>query len=118
VFQYSIFYQGDLEMTPGTDTTITGDVAVNGNVYLASANASTLTINNKIKYLQGGHFNETANGLLALNNPNAPARHDVLTAPVFATSQASQVSTYEEAENFLGGLELEDTTTSRTDLFG
>jgi hypothetical protein len=118
VFQYSIFYQGDLEMTPGTDTTITGDVAVNGNVYLASSNGSTLTINNNIKYLHGSYFNKDSSGLTALNNPNAPFRSDALTAPVFATSKESQVFTYDEAENFLGGLELVNAISSRPDLFG
>jgi hypothetical protein len=39
IFQYNVFSQGDLEMAPGGNTIINGDIASNGNVYLASSHA-------------------------------------------------------------------------------
>ena len=121
IFQYSVFYQGDLEMTPGSDTVITGDIAVNGNVYLGSPTGKTLTINNKLKYSADKLFNQVtaadAAGLTIFYNPNGTAPPVSLVAPVFATSQASQVETMNEPENLLGGIDPMATAEVRTDLF-
>ena len=60
-FQYSIFFQGDMELAPaGWHTTITGDIAANGSIYMGASlgpPAGTLTLNNTINYLAPGHFN-------------------------------------------------------------
>ncbi len=40
VLQYGLFYQGDLEMTPGTSFDVKGDISVNGSIYMGAANST------------------------------------------------------------------------------
>lgn len=47
LFQFAIFYQNDMEITPGHTMTISGAVHGNGNIYLAP-NDVTLTFSNNI----------------------------------------------------------------------
>lgn len=44
LFQFAVFYTGDLEVNPGANMTIGGRVHSNGNMYLTS-NGNTLTLN-------------------------------------------------------------------------
>jgi hypothetical protein len=117
VFQYSIFYQGDLEMAPATDTIISGNIAVNGNVFLASTLNGELTIMNTIK-LSGTQFNTNSAGVISLNNPAAPPRAGELFNPTFATgTEATQVTRGAPSENLIGGLDATYISGERTDLF-
>ncbi len=38
IFQYAVFYDGDLEMAPGPDMTLVGRIHTNGNLYIQSSN--------------------------------------------------------------------------------
>ena len=48
VFQFGIFSDADLEFFAGANFNFGGRVHTNGNLFLAQANSSTLTINNKV----------------------------------------------------------------------
>ena len=115
IFQYGVFYQGDLEMAPGNDVTITGDVAANGSIYMASSVGATLRLNRQVRYLSGGYFNADSSGTV-LRKPNTPVG-GTLVAPVFGTSQVSQLEVLSEPENLLGGLDASEIMARRADLF-
>lgn len=118
IFQYSIFYEGTLEITPGGNTRIEGDIAANGHVYLGVLSGKTLEIANKIRYLGDHRFNEDSLGSTIFYNPDSTTPAVTLAAPTFLTSEASQVETMEAPENLLGGLDAAATAEARPDLFG
>ncbi len=127
IFQYSIFFQGDLELAPSGITTITGDIAANGSIYMGASSGGTLTINNQVRTLAGYYFNTDSTGASTYRKPgtwNAATGTIVTTdtttlnAPLFGTSQASQVETMSSPENLLGGLDADAIATARNDLFG
>ena len=121
IFQYSIFFQGDLEFNPGgaITTTISGDVVANGSIYMGPQSGGTIMINGKVRYLSTGFFNTNAVGTVTYSNPNAPTPPITLVAPTWATSEASQLETLEEPENLLGGIDVTVTAIARgNDLFG
>lgn len=45
LFQFAVFYNGDLEILPGPDMTINGRVHTNGNLYLGSGNTLSFDTN-------------------------------------------------------------------------
>jgi hypothetical protein len=120
IFQYSIFFQGDLEFNPGgaITTTISGDVVANGSIYMGPQSGGTMMLNGKVRYLNGRYFNVTSGGTTSYSNPDAPTPQVTLVAPTFATSQASQLETMDEPENLLGGIDVTVTAIGRPDLFG
>jgi hypothetical protein len=119
IFQYSVFFQGDLELNPGSDTIINGDVVANGSIYMGPSSGHTLTINGKVRYLADQYFNTTSGGAATYSNPNAPTPPVTLVAPTFAGGgQASQLETLAEPENLLGGIDATVTAKDRPDLFG
>lgn len=52
IFQYAIFYNSDLEMLPGPNMTISGNIHANGDGYLGS-DGNTLTINSESAHFTG-----------------------------------------------------------------
>ena len=116
IFQYGVFFQGDLEMAPGQNTTITGDVAANGSIYMGASGGATLTLNQQVRYLSGGYFNQDSLGNTVLRKPNTPGVA-ALTPPQFGTSQASQLEVMTEPENLQGGVDTAAEVGLRPDLF-
>lgn len=121
IFQYSVFYEGDLELAPGANMRIEGDISANGNVYLASTRApdgtlATLTLTQKVRYLPPGVFNEDGHGNVVYRKPSTPVGSEVL-APTFTGSQATQVEPLDESENLQGGVDADELKARRGDLF-
>ena len=121
IFQNAIFFQGDLEMAPGGNMTITGDISANGSIYMGAGrdqlgNLGTLTVNNQVRYLAGHYFNQDSNGNTVLRKPGTPPG-GTLTAPVFGTSEADQVQEMTTQQNLLGGIDADALATARPDLF-
>jgi hypothetical protein len=121
IFQNSIFFQGDLEMAPGGNMTITGDISANGSIYMGAGrdqlgNPGTLTINNQVNYLAGHYFNQDSDGNTVLRKPGTPPG-GTLTAPVFGTGQIDQVKEMTSQQNLLGGIDADALATARPDLF-
>jgi hypothetical protein len=120
IFQYSIFFQGDLEFNPGGSitTTISGDVVANGSIYMGPQSGGTMMLNGKVRYLGDHYFNVTSGGATIYSNPDTLTPPVTLVAPTFATSQSSQLETLDEPENLLGGIDVTATAIGRPDLFG
>lgn len=118
IFQYSVFFQGDLELNPGSDTVINGDIVANGSLYLGPSSGKTLKLNNQVRYLADRYFNKSSAGVTTYSNPNAPSVPVTLVAPTFSTSEATQLETMTEPENLLGGIDATATAKARPDLFG
>ena len=120
IFQYSVFYEGDLELAPGANMRIEGDISANGSIYMGSTPTGTLTLTQKVRYLGSstppGVFNDDGYGNTTYRKPGTPVGA-VLTAPVFTTSQASQVEPLTESENLQGGVDAAELVLRRPDLF-
>jgi hypothetical protein len=118
IFQYSIFFQGDLELNPGNDVTIYGDVVANGSIYMGPRSGFELKLVDQVRYLKSGFFNKDNDGNTTYSNPAAPPVPVTLVAPTFATSSETQLETMDEPENLLGGIDAKVTSKDRPDLFG
>ncbi len=118
IFQYGIFYQGDLEMAPGGNVTINGDISANGSIYMGSSGTGSLTLLKQVRYLASGYFNQDSSGNTTMRKPGTPTG-GTLTAPIFAGvgGQASQLETLSAPENLLGGTDAADAVVRRPDLF-
>lgn len=116
IFQYSVFYEGDLELAPGADMRIDGDISANGSIFMGSAAGKTLTITQKVRYLPPGVFNDDGSGNTVYRKPGTGVG-GALSAPLFATSQSSQVETLTESENLQGGVDTAELVARRPDLF-
>lgn len=125
IFQNAIFFQGDLEMAPGGNMTITGDISANGSIYMGAGPVpgsgpppvnGTLTINNQVQYLAGHYFNQDSGGNTVYRKPGTPGTA-TLSPPVFGTSEAAQVQQMATQQNLLGGIDADALATARPDLF-
>jgi hypothetical protein len=127
LFQFAVFYQGNLEMAAGGDMTIGGPVSTNSSAYLgAQANNGspfTLALTDKVYYFQD--FNGAADPLsgetdyIALTNP---ALDPTLVDPVYnpgaadnppqaaptnqSAQRAIQVSKLSAQASFVGGVDV------------
>jgi hypothetical protein len=139
IFQYNVFYQGDLEMAPGGDTVLDGDIASNGNTYLSAVDGGSLTIKGQVRYLRSTttnptYFNKDASNVSidlahTLRKPGTYNPGNTLLDPVFpffdataadyATSTLNtQIETMSEKENLLGGADANVIATRNPGLFG
>lgn len=121
VFQFAIFFQGDLEMAPGKDMTVNGDISANGSIYMGTwngGNHATITLNNQVRYLKDDYFNTLSDRTTTTyREPNTPDNPHLSVDPVFGTSEATQVVPMDKPENLLGGVNAEALVASRPDLF-
>lgn len=145
IFQYGVFFDGDLELNPGENYTINGDIYTSGNAFIAPLAGKSLTINEKAKLrltsgkMLNGSSNSTVAGTVTYN-PAAPALATGVTLgnPLFALTgtaapskvidkgtvdpsddeTVTQLERLTEEENLLGGLDALATAKARPDLFG
>lgn len=139
IFQYNVFYQGDLEMAPGGDTVLDGDIASNGSAYLSATTGGSLTIKGQVRYLLSTpsdptYFNKDSSNISidfshTLRKPGTYNPGSTLLDPTFplfdasahdyATSPANtQVETMTEKENLLGGADATTIAKNNPSLFG
>jgi hypothetical protein len=143
IFQYNVFYQNDLEMAPGGNTILDGDIASNGNTYLSAVAGGSLTIKGQVRYLLSTattptYFNKDASNVSVdfshtLRKPETFNPGNTLLDPVFmlgattfdaaahdySTSTANtQVETMAEKENLLGGADANVIAVRNPGLFG
>jgi hypothetical protein len=116
IFQNSIFYQGDLELNPGNDTTITGDISANGSIYMGPKSGKTLTIDGTVRYLTYLNADATHDSGVYYN-PNAPAPANVTIVKPTYTKDAT-IELLERPENLISGIDANAIANSRPDLFG
>lgn len=126
IFQYGIFFDGDLELNPGENYSIDGDIYASGNAFIAPLSGKTLTVkaSAKLRLIAGNTLNGSDDPLSAGGtryNPDAPGVGVTLADPFFAlTGQGypgAQLEELVKEENLLGGLDALATAQSRLDLF-
>ena len=114
LFQFAIFYQGDLELAPGSNMNIHGPISANGAIYAGANNNQTLKFYDSVAF--GSTFNGDSTGAKdkQMRNPlTAPTGAAALKAPTFTSdakqeiARAKQLGIMKEGnkENFLGGLD-------------
>jgi hypothetical protein len=118
LFQYAVFYQGNLEMSAGGNMTIGGPVSTNASAYLGAQDNNgspfTLTLTDSVAYFQ--NYNGAADPLSGetdllqgtsslvdpVYNPNPQA-----AAPVAQAAQrALQVTKLSAQSSFIGGVDV------------
>lgn len=123
IFQYSVFFQGDMELNPGNDTTINGDIVGNKSIYMGPIVGKVLTLNGQVRYPKDKYFNTNAGGADIFSNPNAPAPPVALIAPTFGSdtdqvvAKASQVEEMDAPENLIGGIDAAGAAANHPELF-
>lgn len=127
IFQYGVFFDGDLELNPGEDYELNGDIYASGNAFLGAFDGKSITIheNAKLRLVAGKNLNGSGSPDFAgttLYNPAFPGGGGALTDPIFkltgtATPGAQRESLTKE-ENLLGGMDVLTTAKNNPELFG
>jgi hypothetical protein len=121
LFQYAVFYQGNLEMAAGGNMTISGPVSTNASAYLGSSdnngNPFTLTLTDAVAFFQD--YNGSADAVtgehdyLLLGSANAiddPIYNPnpLAAAPLNQVAQRQiQVSKLTAQSSFIGGVDVQ-----------
>ena len=114
LFQYAVFYEGNLELAPGGDMVVNGPLSTNGSAYLGSHTGFKLTLTDQVAYFQdyngasdpmSGETN-LLEGTSTLNdpiyNPN-PGSPD----PIQTSQRAIQVTHLIAQASFIGGVDVQ-----------
>jgi len=117
IFQYGVFYQGDMELAPGGAILINGSVAANGSIYAGAQAGGSLTFGDKVRYLSGSYFDKDSLDNVVLRKPGTLVSGGGLIPPGFSDSQANQLQTMSEPENLVGGVDVAELVHRRPDLF-
>ena len=127
IFQYGIFFDGNLELNPGENYSIDGDIYASGNAFIAPLSGKTLTVNEnaKLRLISGKTLNGSTDPDVAGTtryNPDAPATTANLVDPLFSLTgngtPGEQLESLNKEENLLGGLDALEAAKARPDLFG
>lgn len=128
IFQYGIFFDGSLELNPGENYSIAGDIYASGDAFIAPVSGKTLTVNEnaKLRLIRGNELNGSTDATVAGTtryNPDAPSiTGTTLTDPLFALTGSgapgAQLESLNKEENLLGGLDALEAAKARPDLFG
>jgi hypothetical protein len=126
LFQYAVFYQGDLELAPGSNMEISGPISTNGSAFLGSqsANGYHLTLTDQVAYFQDYNgaldpltgttrFLEGGTTSLSLTDPIYNPNSDPLSTPPTdqAAQRALQVTHMQAQASFIGGVDVQYDTT-------
>jgi hypothetical protein len=115
IFQNSIFFQGDMELNPGNDTVITGNVSANGSIYMGPRSGKTLKIDGTVRFLDYLNADATHESGV-FSNPNAPTPSVTLVAPTFSPTGTTEK--LQAPENLFNGVDATAVALARPDLFG
>jgi hypothetical protein len=114
LFQYAVFYEGNLELAPGSNMTITGPISTNGSAYLGSHSGFALTLTDQVAYFQDYNGasdpltgeTQLLEGTGTLNdpiyNPNPGSAE-----PIQTTQRQIQVSHLTAQASFIGGVDVQ-----------
>lgn len=119
-FNFALFYQNDLELNPGSDMYVTGDIESNGSVYMGTGNDPTtgnpikLKLGNKIYYtdkFQGSDDPLVGNQrALTGSKPNDPIAADGTWDNNPLHGRAVQVTHQSGKDDFVGIADEKDAT--------
>jgi len=112
LFQFAVFYEGNLELAPGSNMLIQGPVATNASAYLGTVSGVTLTLASSVYYFQnyegasdplsGETDSITSTGLNdPIYNPNP-----LSAPPAQAPQRANQVQKLSSQASFIGDVNV------------
>jgi len=112
LFQFAVFYEGNLELAPGSNMLIQGPVATNASAYLGTVSGVTLTLASSVYYFQnyegaadplsGETDSITSSGLNdPIYNPNP-----LSAPPAQAPQRANQVQKLSSQASFIGDVNV------------
>jgi hypothetical protein len=112
LFQFAVFYEGNLELAPGSDMKILGPVATNASAYLGTVSSVKLTLASTVYYFQeyegavdplsGTTDSLTSSGLVdPIYNPNPDS-----APPDQVAARARQVQQLKSQISFLGDVNV------------
>ena len=112
LFQFAVFYEGNLELAPGSNMLIQGPVATNASAYLGTVSGVTLTLASSVYYFQnyegasdplsGETDSITSSGLNdPIYNPNP-----LSAPPAQAPQRANQVQNLSSQASFVGDVNV------------
>ena len=112
LFQFAVFYEGNLELAPGSNMLIQGPVATNASAYLGTVSGVTLTLASSVYYFQnyegasdplsGETDSITSTGLNdPIYNPNP-----LSAPPAQAPQRANQVQNLSSQASFVGDVNV------------
>jgi type II secretory pathway pseudopilin PulG len=128
LFQYALFYQGNLELAAGGNLTIGGPISTNASAYVGSS-AGQLVLTNKVFYFQDyngatdpttgetGRFEVGSSSQSATNNQGQP---NSLADPIFnpnplaaaptdqGAQRLQQVIPLVQQQSFVGGVDVQN----------
>jgi hypothetical protein len=118
LFQYAVFYQGNLEMAAGGNMTIGGPISTNASAYLGAqdnnGNPFTLTLTDSVYYFQD--YNGAADplsgetdlleGTSVLVDPVYNPNPDAAAPADQAAQRALQVNKLSAQSSFIGGVDV------------
>ena len=114
LFQYAVFYQGDLELAPGSNMAIEGPVSTNASAYLGSQSGFSLTLTDNVAYFQ--YYNGATDPMSG--ETDILEGTSVLTDPVYNPNPADaapsdqtaqrqiQVTKMTTQASFIGGVDV------------
>ncbi len=112
LFQFAVFYEGNLELAPGSNMLIQGPVATNASAYLGTVSGVTLTLASSVYYFQD--YNGAADPLSGetdaitssgLNDPIYNPNPDS-APPAQAAARQRQVQKLNSQASFIGDVNV------------
>jgi hypothetical protein len=114
LFQYAVFYQGNLELAPGGNMVVNGPISTNASAYLGSHPGYALTLTDQVAYFQD--YNGAADPLSGetqllegsstlsdpIYNPNPGSAQ-----PIQTTQRQIQVTKLQTQASFIGGVSVQ-----------
>jgi len=114
LFQFAVFYQGNLEIAAGGNMTITGPISTNASAYMGSQSGYTLTLSDYVYFFQD--YNGSSDPLLgetdrlqgsgALSDPVYNPNPQSSAPADQAAQRALQVVKLNSQSSFIGGVDV------------
>ncbi len=113
LFQFAVFYEGNLEMAPGSNMLIQGPIATNASAYLGTLPGITLTLASNVYYFQNYNgapdpLTGETDAIISPGSYNDPVYNPnpLGAAPNQAAERALQVSQLTNQANFVGDVNV------------
>jgi hypothetical protein len=118
LFQYAVFYQGNLELAPGSNMVIDGPISTNASAYLGSHAGYALTLTDQVAFYQDYNgavdplsgetdYLEEATGSAALDDPVYNPNPNSTAPANQAAQRAIQVTKLVSQASFIGGVDIQ-----------
>ena len=118
LFQYAVFYQGNLELAPGSNMVIDGPISTNASAYLGSHAGYTLTLTDQVAFYQDYNgavdplsgetdYLEAPTGAAALADPSYNPNPNSAAPANQSAQRALPVRKLVSQARFIGGVDIQ-----------